>query len=69
MQIKVISANQLLQDAYKFAIEYERSVYHSLYVVLSIKENCRFISADEKLYNAIHQHILNIKLLKNWENS
>lgn len=69
MQIKVISANQLLQDAYKFAIEYERSVYDSLYVVLSIKENCRFISADEKLYNAIHQHILNIKLLKNWGNS
>lgn len=69
IQINIISANELLKDAYEFAVKYQRSVYDSLYVVLSIKENCRFVSADEKLYNAIHQHIVNIKLLKDWENS
>ncbi|MGI0480369.1 type II toxin-antitoxin system VapC family toxin [Geminocystis sp. CENA526] len=67
--LQIISGNQLLQDAYKFAIKYQRSIYDSLYVVLSVRENCRFISADEKLYNAIHQHIPNIKLLKDWKNS
>lgn len=67
--LKIISAQELLKDAYEFAIKYQRSVYDSLYVVLSLKENCRFVCADEKLYNAIHQDIVNIKLLKDWENT
>ncbi len=69
IQINIISADDLLRDAYDFAVKYQRSVYDSLYVVVSLRENCRFVSADEKLYNAIHQDIFNIKLLKNWENS
>lgn len=67
--LQIISAQELLKDAYDFAIKYQRSVYDSLYVILSLKENCRFVSADEKLYNAIHQDISNIKLLKDWENT
>lgn len=69
IQINIISTDELLRDAYDFAVKYQRSVYDSLYIVLSLRENCRFVSADEKLYNAIHQNIVNIKLLKDWENS
>ena len=58
IQINIISANELLKDAYEFAVKYQRSVYDSLYIVLSLKENCRFVSADERLYNAIYQLML-----------
>jgi predicted nucleic acid-binding protein len=64
MQFNIVSSKQLLKDAYQFAVSHQRSVYDSLYVVLSIKEDCKFITADNKLYNAICKQIKNIELLK-----
>jgi predicted nucleic acid-binding protein len=66
IQLKIFPADELLKDAYQFAVNYQRTVYDSLYVVLSIRENCKFITADAKLYNAIYQHIPNIHLIKDW---
>ncbi|WP_353929597.1 type II toxin-antitoxin system VapC family toxin [Okeanomitos corallinicola TIOX110] len=66
MQFEIFPANELLKDAYQFAVNYQRTVYDSLYVVLSIRENCKFITADEKLYNYIHGKIPNIQLIKDW---
>lgn len=66
IQLKIFPADELLKDAYQFAVNYQRTVYDSLYVVLSIRENCKFITADEKLYNAIYRHIPNIHLIKDW---
>ena len=66
IQLKIFPADELLKDAYQFAVNYQRTVYDSVYVVLSIRENCKFITADEKLYNAIYRHIPNIHLIKDW---
>lgn len=66
IQLKIFPADELLKDAYQFAVNYQRTLYDSLYVVLSIRENCKFITADEKLYNAIYRHIPNIHLIKDW---
>ena len=66
IQLKIFPADELLKDAYQFAVNYQRTVYDSLYVVLSIRENCKFITADEKLYNYIYRKIPNIQLVKDW---
>jgi predicted nucleic acid-binding protein len=43
----------LLDSAYRLAITHRRTVYDMLYVALSIQEACPFVTADEKLVNAI----------------
>jgi predicted nucleic acid-binding protein len=66
IQFNIVTSKQLLGSAYRFATNYQRSVYDSLYVVLSIRENCQFITADSKLYNAVCKQVENIKLVQNW---
>ncbi|MBI3653635.1 MAG: type II toxin-antitoxin system VapC family toxin [Acidobacteria bacterium] len=56
----------LLHDAYRIAIERRRSVYDALYIALRVKENCRFVTADERLVNAISTSIPNLIWLPNW---
>lgn len=56
----------LLADAYTIAITHQRTVYDSLYLALSIVENCEFVTADEKLFNAVGTFYPNIVWLANW---
>ncbi|MCR4316265.1 MAG: type II toxin-antitoxin system VapC family toxin [Planctomycetes bacterium] len=60
------SSVDLLRDAFAIASKYNRSVYDSVYVALSIKENCPFVTADEKLAGALQNDISNAILLRNW---
>ena len=66
MQFNIVTSKQLLKSAYRFATNHQRSVYDSLYVVLSIRENCKFVTADSKLYNAVCKQVKNIRLVQNW---
>ena len=43
----------LLTDAYSLAITHQRTIYDSLYLALSVREACQFVTADEKLVNAV----------------
>ena len=56
----------LFDDAYRIAVKYKRTFYDSLYLALSVKENCAFVTADEKFYNAVRQDFPKIILLANW---
>ena len=56
MQFTFTPTAGLLEDAYKIAATYRRSVYDALYLALSVRENCRFVTADEKLVNAVGSH-------------
>lgn len=47
----------LLDSAYRLAVTHRRTVYDMLYVALSIQEACPFVTADEKLVNAINAAI------------
>ena len=49
------NAVPLLPRAQEIAKQYRRSVYDCLYVALAELEQCKFVSADDKLVNAI-QH-------------
>lgn len=65
-EIAYTSADDLLLEAYGLAIKHERSVYDSLYVALSLREQCRLVTADERLYNAIGRALPNLVLLADW---
>lgn len=53
-------------DAYKLAVKYQRTVYDSLYLALSLREGCQFVTADERFVNAIGSSFLNIIWVSNW---
>ena len=43
----------LLGDAYRLAVTHQRTVYDALYLALSLQRQCPFVTADEKLVNAV----------------
>jgi predicted nucleic acid-binding protein len=56
----------LLEDALQIAITHQQTVYDSLYVALSNRESCRFVTADEKLYKALKAYYPLIVWIGNW---
>jgi predicted nucleic acid-binding protein len=50
-------ALDLLPDALRIATSTGRTVYDSLYVALAVARQCRLVTADQRLYNALqHSH-------------
>ncbi|WP_347404971.1 type II toxin-antitoxin system VapC family toxin [Nodosilinea sp. LEGE 06152] len=62
----VTPSSLLLNDAYHFAREYQRTVYDSLYVALSLRHQCLFVTGDSKLVNAVSPAHSNIVAIENW---
>lgn len=60
------AAADLLEDAYRIAVTHQRSVYDSLYLALNIRQGCRFVTADERLVNAVGGAFPNVVWLANW---
>jgi len=60
------STATLLDDAYRLAVVHQRTVYDALYIALSVREQCRFVTADEKLVNAVSSIFPNIVWVANW---
>lgn len=60
------SAQALLDDAYRLAVAHKRTVYDSLYLALSLRVGCQFVTADERLVNAVGKTFPNIIWLANW---
>lgn len=58
----------LLSEAYKLAVTHDRTVYDMMYVALSEQENCQFITADERMVNAIGTHFSEVVWIANWRN-
>jgi predicted nucleic acid-binding protein len=54
------SSAALLDSAYDLAVTHERTVYDMMYVALSERENCRFITADERMVNALGSYFPNV---------
>jgi predicted nucleic acid-binding protein len=66
LQFTFTSTAHLLVDAFKIAIQHRRSVYDSLFIALSLRENCPLVTADEKLVNAVGSSFQNLIFLSNW---
>ena len=65
--LEITPIETLLDDAYRIAVTHRRSVYDSLYLALSIRENCRFVTADEKLVNAVKSAFPTVVSLADWK--
>jgi predicted nucleic acid-binding protein len=64
--ISITPTAALLDDAYQLAITYGRTVYDSLYLALSRREACRFVTADERLVNAVGAALPQVVWVANW---
>jgi predicted nucleic acid-binding protein len=51
--LHLFDTDYLFMDAWDIAKNYSRSFYDSLYVALAVRNNCRMVTADLKLYNAL----------------
>lgn len=49
----LVDSVSLLPRAYEIAHRYQRTVYDCLYVALAEREQCDFITADDKLVNGL----------------
>ena len=64
--IVLTPTGDLLADAYGLAVTHRRSVYDSLYLALSIREGSQFVTADERLVNAVSSSLSMVIWLPNW---
>ncbi|MFB2897176.1 type II toxin-antitoxin system VapC family toxin [Aerosakkonemataceae cyanobacterium BLCC-F50] len=62
----VTPSASLLGDAYHLAVTHQRTVYDSLYVALSLRRQCQFVTADEKLVNAVSGTFPNVVSITTW---
>lgn len=66
LQFTFTSTATLLDEAYRIAVKHRRTVYDSLYLALSQRENCQFVTADEKLVNAVGSPFPSLIWVANW---
>ena len=66
LQFTFTPTAEFLEDAYKIAVTHRRTVYDALYLALSVRENCQFVTADEKLVNAVGAAFPNLVWLAKW---
>ena len=66
LEIAFTPTAHLLGDAYYLAINHQRTVYDSLYLALSIREVCQFVTADERLVNAVSPALPTVVWLAKW---
>ena len=63
--IPSLSSMSLVRDAYAISSAYDRSVYDGIYVSLAIVSKTNFVTADERLANALAAHFP-VKWLGAW---
>lgn len=66
INLAITPSEILLEAAYQFAVAHQRTVYDSLYVVLSQAHQCPLVTADEKLVNALSTASIPLIALQNW---
>lgn len=64
--LTVVSLDPLLDSAFQLAIAHGRTVYDMVYLALSIQRGCQFVTADDRLYNAVHATFPQIVRLADW---
>lgn len=57
LDLTVVSSADLLGDALRIALDHHRTVYDCLYVALAVRSSTDFITADERLANALAAYL------------
>ena len=66
LTFEITPTADLLDEAYRIAMEQQRTVYDALYIALSVREQCQCVTADEKLVNAVKNAYPNVIWLADW---
>jgi predicted nucleic acid-binding protein len=66
VDIEFTPAAELLSEALRIAMIHERTVYDSLYIALSERENCDYITADKTLVNEMSKSFPKTVWVANW---
>jgi predicted nucleic acid-binding protein len=66
MPLIVTPATALLAAAYRLAVAHGRTVYDALYLALSLREGCPFVTADERLVNSVRAALPQVVWLGHW---
>jgi len=66
LNIELTPTIELLAEALRIAMIHERTVYDALYIALSERENCVYITADERLVNALSKSFPKTAWVANW---
>lgn len=66
MPFSVTPTLSLLDDALRIAMLHDRTVYDSTYLSLCKRMQCDFVTADDRLVNAVAAHIPNVIKLSDW---
>ena len=56
----------LLADAHRLAVMHGRTVYDALYLALSVQRGCTFVTADERMVNAVAGALPQVVWLGHW---
>jgi predicted nucleic acid-binding protein len=54
-EIELVPSRALLESATRLAIELDHPAYDCLYLALAVENDCRFVTADERLVNKIRR--------------
>lgn len=57
----------LINEALSIAAAYTRTVYDSLYLALSLRRGCPYVTADERLVRAIGSSFPNVVWVASWK--
>jgi predicted nucleic acid-binding protein len=53
MQIRTVPNSLVGREAVELALATGRTVYDAVYLAIAVREGCRFVTADERLVNAL----------------
>ncbi len=53
LPLRITASEKLIESALQIAVQYDRTVYDSLYVALAVKTDSVMVTADKRLVNAL----------------
>jgi len=54
--LTLVPTATLIKDAYRLAVELDRTVYDCVYLALAVAQHARLVTADRRFQNAITRH-------------
>lgn len=55
LPVTTVSARSLVAEAWEIAVQFDRSVYDSLYLALAVIRECRLVTADRAFYSSLRR--------------
>jgi predicted nucleic acid-binding protein len=66
LKFVLTSTADLLAEAFQLAVAHQRTVYDMMYLALGLRKNCRVVTADEKMVNALGGVVAKLTWVANW---